>query len=59
MELKAGEFVVLRYRGRLSQMQAEGLRKSMLGVLPNNKVLVFEDGVDISVLAPRDLKLVA
>jgi hypothetical protein len=59
MELKPGDFLIARFKRQLSQQQAAGLRERLKDVLPNNKVLVFEGDVDLSVLAPVELKLVA
>lgn len=52
MELKPGEFLVMRFKRHISQKEADNLRENVRGFLPNNKVLVFDGDVDLSVLAP-------
>jgi hypothetical protein len=57
MDLKPGDFIVVRFRRALSGKQVDCLRESLKGVLPDNKILVFEGEVDLAVLS-KPLELV-
>jgi hypothetical protein len=60
LEIKPGDFLVIRFRKGLTQQQASRLRADMNGILPKDvKVMIFEGEVDFSVLSPdQKLKLV-
>jgi hypothetical protein len=55
LEIKPGDFLVVRSRQRMSQQTADRLRESLKGVMPTDvKCLVFDGEIDLSVLTPPE-----
>lgn len=54
LDLQPGQFLVLRFPGRLSMAQVECLRQQIdgCGICPKGKILVLEGGADLAVITP-------
>lgn len=53
LEIKPGDFLVLRFKERLNAQQVDCLRAAVERQLPSGvKALVFDGQVDLQVLAP-------
>lgn len=53
INIQPGDIVILRYPGMLRPTVYERLKDSVQPHFPNNKVMIFEDGLDISVVTKQ------
>jgi hypothetical protein len=61
LDLKAGDYLLLRFRERLSQQQVECLTETIgkMMLLPKGRIMVLEGNADLAVITPPPPETVA
>lgn len=54
LELKDGDFIVLKYKGQLSEKAYNNIQDFMKTSFPQNKCIVLEEGMDIGTIGANN-----